>query len=346
MKNAARMLLGMMISFGSFTALGSNSSGKVYVANEDSGTLSVLNLGLNKRLGTIDTMRMDGAGMTMYMAHNVQVAPDKKSVWVTVNAMDEDHQSTAQDEVVVIDPAVDKIVQRIPLGQHLHLAHVIIDPASKYAFVTSTDTDSIIKVDVKSFAVVATIQLPKGSGPHGGRICGENLFVAEMNSKGLAIINLESNRLDEINLGGTAIQTACTKDGRTAYVTLFDTTEVARVEVATKSVTKVKLPNDSQGPAQLTLSDDNQTLLVADQGILAGRPTSNLVFSLDPQTLKIVDRFQIGQGPHGIAISASGEFAYITTQADDHVTQIDLKNKKVLNQIKVGKKPNGISILD
>jgi len=59
-----------------------------------------------------------------------------------------------------------------------------------------------------------------------------------------------------------------------------------------------------------------------------------------------VDRYQVGQGAHGIAIDESGQYAYVTTQADNHVTLIDLINKKTVKEIQVENKPNGISILN
>src|SRR3989344_6561015 len=62
---------------------------KVYVAVEGSGEIAVLDMQTRQVLKRIN-LSEEKNGMTVgYMPHNVQVAPDNKSVWVTANADDE-----------------------------------------------------------------------------------------------------------------------------------------------------------------------------------------------------------------------------------------------------------------
>lgn len=90
--------------------------------------------------------------MMTFAPHNVQVAPDGKTVWITapmamtangaggpcdadctqLNAMRMD------EEVVVVDAVADTVIARIPIpgktaGVMLHLAHVVLDAESRYA---------------------------------------------------------------------------------------------------------------------------------------------------------------------------------------------------------------------
>ena len=58
---------------------------KVYVANEEGGSVSVIDLQDSLKNTSIDISDSSGK---MFMAHNVQVAPDGKTVWVTVVPMD------------------------------------------------------------------------------------------------------------------------------------------------------------------------------------------------------------------------------------------------------------------
>ena len=101
---------------------------KVYVANEEGGSVSVIDLEDSLKNTSID---ISDSGK-MFMAHNVQVAPDGKTVWVTAVPMD----STAINQLVVIDINTGTIKNRVQLGKDLHVAHVVLDNESKYVFVT------------------------------------------------------------------------------------------------------------------------------------------------------------------------------------------------------------------
>ena len=130
---------------------------KAYIAIEGSGEIVVIDTKTNQVLKRID-LSEDKNGMKVgYMPHNVQVAPDNKSVWITANASDKDMQMSfriiprakaseghddeiadtgkSKDEVIVIDPFSDAIVKRIEMGQELHLSHVSLTHDSSYAIV-------------------------------------------------------------------------------------------------------------------------------------------------------------------------------------------------------------------
>jgi len=67
----------------------SGISEKVYVAIEGTGEIAVIDIKTNQVVKRID-LSEDKNSMTVgYMPHNIQVAPDNKSVWVTANAIDE-----------------------------------------------------------------------------------------------------------------------------------------------------------------------------------------------------------------------------------------------------------------
>lgn len=330
-----------------------SAKAKVYVANEEDGTISVIDSTSVTVSKTIDLMSRSRTKMTMFMAHNVQVSSDKKTVWVTAVTMGDDelriqgegHGGTGDDEVIVIDSQADRILKRIPLGKELHLAHVVVDEQNKNVYVTANKTDEIFQIDAVTYQVVNKFQLSKGSGPHGAGMCGDNLYVAKMGSNGLAVLNTKSGKVLEVALGGVAVQTACA-DENTVFVSLYDTKEIVKYDLTKGQLTRIKLPAESQGPAQLTITEDKKTLLVADQGILLNRPSSNIVYELSVSNLNIVAQYKVGDGAHGIAINKLGQLAYITSQNDSKVTGVDLVKKQVIGEVVVGKKPNGISILN
>lgn len=329
------------ISFG----LSTNIGAKVYVANEADGTISVIDVDTNKIVSTIDTMRTAKDGMEMFMTHNVQASPDGKAIWVTAPPMDHaGAHSKRDDEVVIIDPLTDKIIRTINLGKNLHVAHVTFDSASQFAFVTASKANKIFKISASTYEVLNSYKLRKGRGPHGARWCADILFVAEMDGKALAMINTNTGKVSEVSLGGKAVQTACTPDGKYAFASLFDSREVIRIEVKSKALLRLSMPKGSQGPVQIYLSPDNSKLYVADQGVLMGRPASDKLVVFNVKSGATEGVISVGKGPHGVVVDSKGIHAFVTNVAEDTVSIVDLKNQKTTNTVKVGKKPNGISV--
>ena len=117
---------------------------KIYVAVEGEGKIAVVDAEKRVVLKTIDLSVAHEGGLLVFKPHNVQVAPDGKTVWVTANAgMHQDHgaflinqarahegEGAEPDQVIVIDPGTDFIIKRLELSSGLHLAHVALTPDS------------------------------------------------------------------------------------------------------------------------------------------------------------------------------------------------------------------------
>ena len=123
--------------------LGAKIEDKIYVAVEEAGEIAVISVKDRMVIKRIDLSAEIGGVKIGFMPHNVQVAPDNKSVWVTANAVDmsqkkvsfkivakaqadEGHGEEAgmmpNDEIIVIDPLTDQIIKRIEMGTDLHLS--------------------------------------------------------------------------------------------------------------------------------------------------------------------------------------------------------------------------------
>ena len=138
------------------------AAGKVYVANEEADTVTVLDAASFKSLATVRVGKMP---------HNVQVSPDGKRVWVTNNG-DPDppgaapaHQAMGKGEhaamakpgaVWAIDTGSDAVVAKVPVG--LHPAHVVQTPDGRFAYVTNGGDDTVSVIDASAQRVVATIR--------------------------------------------------------------------------------------------------------------------------------------------------------------------------------------------
>lgn len=317
------------------------TSNALFVANEDDGTISVLNANNMAVIGVIDLedKAVLPKNKKMIMPHNIQVAPDGKTVWVTGMPMDEGDEN----QVIVIDANKRKIKERILVGKGHHLAHVVLDNECRYAYVTANESNLVIKINVAKLEKDSYYDLGYGHKPHGLRYYNGKLYVANMDSKSVSIIDVSSGQIEEISLGGIAVQTAVTPDGRYVYVSLFDTKEVARIDLSTKVVSKILLPTEAQGPIQLYATPNSKLLYVCDQGGLLGRPMSDKVYVIDVASSAIVSTIVTGNKAHGVVVDEMGVNAFITNSEDNTVSVIDIASQMVLNTVSVGKNPNGIS---
>jgi YVTN family beta-propeller protein len=322
-------------------AAGIAGNNKVYVANEMSGTVSVIDAGTNLVVTEIDLAEMDSSGMMHHFApHNVQVAPDRETVWVTAPPDHDDPHG--MEQVIVIDPDTDTIVQRIEVGDHQHLAHVELDGKSTHAYMTASAMDQVIDIDVATMQEVGRFDLSPGSWPHGLRYARGKLFVADMDGMSLSIIRLDDGSVTEVPLGGMAVQTAACRNSRLVLATLYDTREVVRYNDRTGELVRIPLPADSEGPIQLFLSPNEKHVYVCDQGYLMGMPASDKFYEIDVKRAKVTNEVTVGMGAHGVVGSRDGRYLYVTNLLDDSVSVVHRESFTVVATIPVGMSPNGI----
>ncbi|MGE0569067.1 MAG: YncE family protein, partial [Bacteroidia bacterium] len=137
----------------------------VYVADEEDESITVIDPIANVKIGSIMLGDHSNSSL-MLIPHNVQVAPDGKTIWVTGTA----HDSGGMEQVIVIDPVANhSIIKRINIGTNQHLAHVVLDSTSTYAYVTANESNEVVKIDAKTYTEVNRFNLNAAHRPHGLR---------------------------------------------------------------------------------------------------------------------------------------------------------------------------------
>lgn len=259
------------------------AAGTVFVADERAGTVSAFALPYTGAVTTIslDDLR-DGRAVT-YLPHNLQASPDGRTVWITAASWEfYTRGNTGEDDeqLIVLDAARRAVIARLPMTGLL--AHVVFDPAGRFAYVTETYLGQVVEIDVAALRETRRFRLGARRGPHGARVCAGRLFVANTVGRSVSVVDLGSGAVDEFDVQGTAIQVACTPDGSSVFTALQDRPAVVRVDLATRAVTRLALPDSARGPAQVYLSPDGARLWVADQGALtATERMGREVFEVD-----------------------------------------------------------------
>jgi YVTN family beta-propeller protein len=321
-----------------------SAADKVYIANENADTVSVLDASSFKVLTAVRVGKMP---------HNVQVSPDGKVVWVTNNGEPAPdaappHQGMSKAEhavmakpgaVWLIDTGTDAVLAKIPVG--LHPAHVVLTPDGRFAYITNGGDNSVTVIDAAARSVVATI--PVGKFPHGLRFApdGRQAYVANLKGGTVSVIDVATRKeIAQIPVGKGPAQVGFTPDGLLAFASLSEEMAVAVIDPATRKMTR-KISVGTV-PIQLSATPDSRTLLVANQG--SRSKPGNTVSMIDLQTFKLVQTVVTGSGAHGVAIDREGQLAYITNTYADTVSIIDIKSRAVVRTVRVGKGPNGVSV--
>lgn len=336
----AVMQVGLLVGAGVASA-----ADKVYVANEDADTVSVLDTASFKALATVRVGKMP---------HNVQVSPDGKFVWVTNNGdpglaadamvhqgMDKGaHKAMAQAGAVwAIDTRSDLVVAKVPVG--IHPAHVVLTPDGRFAYVTNGGDNTVSVVDTSTQRRVSTIAV--GKFPHGIRFSpdGTQAYVANLKGGTVSVVDTASQKeVTQIPVGKGPAQVGFTPDGRLAFVSLSGENAVAVIDPATRKI----LHRIAVGtvPIQLFATPDSTTLLVANQG--TRKKPGTTVSMIDLGSFKVIKTVETGAGAHGVAIDREGQYAYITNIYAGTLSVLDIRKRSVLATLPVGKGPNGVSV--
>ncbi len=325
---------------------------QVFVAVEGEGKIAAVEAssGAVRRSIDVSSTRAShgcagGSERLAYDVHNVQGSADGKSVWVTAPPSGHTHGGGA-DELIAVDATTLQVTARIPLGEGVHASHVVLDGST--AFVTAYEVDAVLVVDTAARKVARSIALPPGTKPHGLRLTSDRktLVIAGMGKKGSVVLaDAETGATTSLALPGRAVQTATLPDGSAALVTVFDTKQVARVDLATREVRLFDMPAGSVGPVQLYPTPDGRYVWVADQGVLDGRPAGDRVVRMSAATGATDLSVKVAAGPHGVVMNKMGDRLFVTTLVGGTLDAVDAASGAVLWSTAVGAKPNGVTCL-
>ena len=337
---------------------------KIYVAVEGDGKIAVIDPVKQVISKYIDLAVEHEGGELIFAPHNIQVAPDGKSVWVTANVVGHSGHSTGlipraqahgeetgsavgdPDEIIIIDPFNDRIIKRVPIGLGVHLAHVVVNSSGTYAYFTAQNEGAIYKFNAQTYKIEKEIKAPEKSEPHGLRLSPDKAkaYIALLKGKGLGILDLSSDELSIVPLRGSAVQTGIAPDGKYVVASLYDTKELAVYNVSTKEVKYISLPGSAKGPIQMYSDSSSRFVYMADQGYYYNQPEGDTVYKIDLIEMKVVKEIKGGRAPHGGVVSKDGARVYVTNLLGGDVSVINALTDSELKRITVGREPNGVSI--
>jgi YVTN family beta-propeller protein len=217
---------------------------------------------------------------------------------------------------------------------------VVADAAGEHAFITDSETDALLVVDVAQRRIATTV--PVGDYPHGLRLSPDEreAWLANVRDGTVSVVDIAAAReVARIPAGPSPVQVAFVPDGSRAYVSLRGANAVAEIDARSRRV--LRRIQVGRGPVQLFATPDGGFLYVANEGTRTAPGTTASVIDLTAGS--VVATIETGRGAHGVVVCGNGTRAFVTNMYDDTLTEIDVKTRTVRRRLRVGRTPNGVT---
>lgn len=312
---------------------------RVYVSNERSGDLSVIDPATNQVIAAIPVGKRP---------RGIRVSRDGGTVWVALSGSpiagpyvkDEDLPPADKkaDGIGVVDAATGRFREKIASGSDPEQFSLSLD--ERYLFASNEDESKATVVDLAEKRIVASLDVgiePEGVGTSpDGRV----VYVTSETEHDVAVIDTATRTVTtRIKTGLRPRSVAFLPDSSKAYVTCENGASVSVIDVAGNKVMKeVKLGAENLKPMGVVVSPDGTRAYVT-----TGR--GQTVVALDTASDEVVGVVpDVGTRPWGIGITPDGKTLYTANGPSNDVSVIDTRTLSVISKIKAGNSPWGVAL--
>ncbi len=338
----AGVLFAQIAIFSTFAApvnLAAAERFRVYVSNEQDGTVSIIDG---------ETLLPAGTIAVGTRPRGIRPSPDGKYLYVALSGSPMAGPNTdektlpppdkAQDGIGIIDVAAGKLL-RVLRGVS-DPEQAAVTPDGKTIFVASEDTGKVVVIDAESGAVLGSADA--GGEPEGIRVSpdGKLVLATAEASNSVALIDPSTHEvLASIPVGQRPRDVVFSPDSKFAYVSGEADASVTLIGLTARSVlSKVKLEGAGIKPMGLALTSDGSRLFVS-----AGR--GGAIFALDAQTLAVVGQAKAGARPWGIALSPDGKLLFTANGPSNDVSVLKADTLEAVKTIPAGARPWGVAVV-
>lgn len=285
---------------------------RLYVTSGFTDQVLVLDAGSGEILDSIAT---DPRTFEVDEPHGIAISPDGSTGYVSV--------SHGEPTLWAFRTSTHEVIGQVGLGIY-GAGRVGVTPDGRRAIVPDYYrsgqgvVSSIAVVDLERLDVLTTLEVCPA--PHDAQVSPDGRWVALTCSLGDEIVVLDARSLSEIHrwtvdsLGGPPgaprfkpLNLVWTPNGDRLFVTMHNAGLVRGFTPDGQETGSVEV---GAGPAQIAVSPDGRTLVVPNRG-------DRSLSIVDAATLTERARVELGvPHPHGVALSADGQLAFVTTEGD------------------------------
>jgi len=203
--------------------------------------------------------------------------------------------------------------------------------ANRVAYALMDGSNSIAVIDLAQRRLAARIEVP--GNPHGGAITpdGRFIYAASMGGNTVHVVDTRARKVvATIDVGGITHHATASPDGR--YVYMAGPTVIA-IDTATNKIV-ARIPTEDP-PFYLAFSPDGGRLYALGMG--------NSIAVIDPVAARVMKTIRMNATSMmgHLVVRPDGKELYVTNDANDTVTVIDVETGRPVAQISVGEGPHG-----
>lgn len=289
---------------------------RIYVANESSNDVSVIDANTFQSVGAIPALN--------HSTHDLAVSRDGRRLYAS---------NLASGRISVIDTAKRETIASIYTGERCHVVALSNDDGQLWVANIGENTISI--VDTVTFRILGTI--PVGKGPTGLTFShdGRFAFVSSQGDKTVGVIDTGSHQIVKtIPVGANPHFLVVSRDGH-----------IWGVNTGQNDV-YVLDPESHEKVGTFTVGDKPQQIAFAYKGtagplayVTVGSQNKVVGLGGDPKELKVVDEIAVGEGPNGIWSNPEGTRLFVAHDKGNEIRVIDTGTGQTLATVPVGRKP-------
>ncbi|VWX63762.1 PQQ-dependent catabolism-associated beta-propeller protein [Burkholderiales bacterium 8X] len=301
------------------------SRGTAYVTSEKDAAVTLIDLASLSVKGTVATCKR---------GRHIQRTRDG----LVMLACSESNQADR------IDPASNRSVGRIPLGQEPEAFD--LSPDGKTLYVSNEDEGTVAFLDASSGRELRSVRV--GQEPEGVKVSGDGktLYVTSEVAGLVHVIDVEAGKvIKNVKVGQRPRRMALTPNGQELWVTNELDASISIVSTAGHAVVatvrfqvKGVRPQDIT-PVGIQISRDGSRAFVA-----LGR--ANHVAFVDVATRKQTGLVLVGRRAWNLALDQAESRLYVVNGLSDDVTVVDVAAAKAIKSIPVGRVPYGLVVVE
>jgi YVTN family beta-propeller protein len=316
------------------------SAGQLFVTNEQSGDLSVIDLATERVVATVPLGKRP-RGLTL--------SPDRSLLYVALSGspiagpgVDESKlppPDKQADGIGIVDVKTRTLLKILPGGSDPEQVAVSAD--GKWLFVANEDVAQASVVDATTGKPLYTIKV--GGEPEGVNVRpdGKVVYVtSEEDGEVFVIDAVKPTLITKFAVGPRPRSTAFLPDSSRAYVTSENSGTIAVIDAMKHRVlSTIQLTGDLIRPMGAVASEDGKFVFVS-----TGRGKRLVV--IDTTTNEPTASIEVGERPWGLAVSSDGTRAYTANGPSNDISIVDVKGGAVHAKVKVGEGPWGVALID
>ncbi len=309
------------------------SQDRVYLSDQSSNTVSVVDPSTDKLLGVIQLGALTPGNLSplyrgQLLVHGMGFSPDHRTLVVV---------SIGSNSATFIDTATNQVKHTAYLGRSPHEAMFTRD--GKEVWITIRGEDYVQVLDGKTYAPLRRITVPNGPGMTIFSPDGKYGYVVSSFMPEMVVIDTKSHevvaRVKQASPFSPDL--AATPDGQQLWFTLKD---VGKTQVINAQPPFQNIALLETGPitnhVNFARTAQGQFAYVTVGGLNAVK-----VFTTTDQP-SLVATIPTGELPHGLWPSGDGTRMYVGLENGNAVTAIDTASNKVVSTTATGQSPQGM----